>query len=655
MFGRWLKAIPPATALVAGLVLMLRPDTAWMFRAQISQLLRPADAARFYVGQGVYGDEENHADLQELYLQHLQTVASRHPEDYQAQLAVTLKYYPDHAESLLRLLPRFGDHPQLHAHILRFVTQRVRPRRPEADTMSITATLPPLPFAMGGPTPPGAVPPPASSPGPVTGPMVVPPPGTNLLSYSMFEPTLYDLWLRLFVPLPALTSPVKGSPPPSAYELATYIHIAEQGERLDPDNAYFPAMRAVLHFVAKQDDKAIDALLRASRKPRWEDYVNDEPESKIHLYTLAFGRQPAYHRVWVYFETLLPHFAAVHAAVRVAVYLAYQTDLAGNTERAAEIRLALIRLGRLMRTQGRHTITAQVGIAMSQTGCQTVPELRLSGFSPPDDHQKRLVEQRLHQMVDYLRRVGRTADIPWVERELRTGLITHNIIVEDTIRSRQDLETRATTPVVCWALNLMLLLAVFAVLFLWILFSAVSRAPVRLGYVQVFFLLSCLILLGVWAYEGEALHYAAESLKAPAVTAEQLKIFCSTFSSPPMPEVIAQILDWLSKYLWISIGDNVPSLRSLRIALWIGFEMFLLVLVALVAFWQVTRGYAGGTALVEGMRQSGLQMASVLFLLYALSLLVTARAERLASDMLHRIAYGKPHYDARLLGTKLPN
>ena len=76
---------------------------------------------------------------------------------------------------------------------------------------------------------------------------------------------------------------------------------------------------------------------------------------------------------------------------------------------------------------------------------------------------------------------------------------------------------------------------------------------------------------------------------------------------------------------------------------------------ALAAFWQVTRGYAGGIALVEGMRRSGLQMASVLFLLYALSLLATARAERLASDALHRMVYGEPHYYARLLDTKLPD
>lgn len=78
-------------------------------------------------------------------------------------------------------------------------------------------------------------------------------------------------------------------------------------------------------------------------------------------------------------------------------------------------------------------------------------------------------------------------------------------------------------------------------------------------------------------------------------------------------------------------------------------------LVAVVALWQLARGHHGGSALLEGMRRYGLSLASALFLLYALSLLSTARTERLASEALNRTVCGEVHYYARLLGTQLPD
>lgn len=81
--------------------------------------------------------------------------------------------------------------------------------------------------------------------------------------------------------------------PPAAEHLAAYDRDAKEGERLDPDNAYFPLMRAVGLFAARRDKEAIEAIERASRKPRWEDYTNEEAEAHLHLLAKAFGRQPA--------------------------------------------------------------------------------------------------------------------------------------------------------------------------------------------------------------------------------------------------------------------------------------------------------------------------------------------------------------------------
>lgn len=191
-------------------------------------------------------------------------------------------------------------------------------------------------------------------------------------------------------------------------------------------------------------------------------------------------------------------------------------------------------------------------------------------------------------------------------------------------------------------------------LFLWVVLLVVEQASVRSGYALALVSLLCLIFLGAWGYESEALHYAAENLKVSTTTAVDLKEPSSSATPLAPPGIITQFLEWLRQRLGIGGGGEM-NLRQLRIALLTGFEMLLLVLVAVIALRQPARGHHGGSALLEGMRRYGLSLASVLFLLYALSLLAAARTERLASEVLYRTAHGEAHYDARLLGTKLPD
>lgn len=627
MFWRWLRVVPLAAAVVTGVALLLHPQTAWIFRTQIGQVLRPASNARFWAGK-----ENNAATTRDIYLSYLQRIADSHPNDYQAQLAVVLEHYPpDMAERLFRLLSRFNDRVQLHAHILRYLTQRVSPNRPEADAMSMVVALSPS-LTLGGAIPIGPIP----------------------SAGGAAFPTWYDRWLWLFAPAlaPGFPFTLEGIPSlTSALPLDWYIHVAARGEQLDPQNAYFPAMRAVFHFIARQDKEGIDALLRASRKPRWDDYINDEPESRIHLYTLAFGRQPVHHRAEAYFGTMFPHVGDLRAAARTAAYLAYQLDIAGETKRATEIRLALVRLGRLMRTQGCHTITVLVGGVLGEIGCQTMPELHVVGFSMPDDYQ--VVEQRLPRMLNHLRQEGRIADIPWVERELRAVTATRKIIREGVKQDPVDIEKMILASASRWRLNLALLATALALLLLWMVFSLVARSPLQSKYATAVVLLSCLIFWGVWYYESEALYYGAECLKATFPTAVDLKGGFSQQSPASSPTFIARFLEWVRQQLGI-YGTSETSLRELRIALLMEFESLLLLLIAAAAFGQLLRGTPGKNVVTEGLRRSGLSLASVLFLLYALSLLSTARVEKLGSERLTRMTCREVQYYAELLGTNLP-
>lgn len=627
MFWRWLSVVPLAAAVVAGVTLLLHPETGWIFRTQIGQVLRPASNVRFRAGM-----ENNATTTRDIYLSYLQGIADSHPNDYQTQLAVVLEHHPpDSAEGLFRLLSRFNDRVQLHAHILRYLTQRRSLNRPEADAMSIAVALAPsLTFDD------------AITPGPI-------PSGSG----AEF-PTWYDRWLLLFAPAldPGFRFASVNVPPRTiADPLDRYIHVAERGEQLDPQNAYFPAMRAVLHFIARQDREGIDALLRASRKPRWDDYINDEPESRIHLYTLTFGRQPVHHRAVAYFSTVLPHLGALRKAARTAAYLAYQLDIAGDTKRATEIRLALVRLGKLMRTQGCHTITVLVGGVLSEIGCQTIPELHVLGFSMPGDYQ--VLEQRLPRMLNYLRQEGRLADIPWVERELRAVIATRRIIREGMKQDPVDIEKIIPASASRWRLNLALLPTALALLLLWMVFSLVARGRLQSAYAIALVLLWCLVFSGVWYYESEALHYGAECLKATFPTAVDLTGVSSQQSPASPPTFIARFLEWVGQRLGI-YATSETSLRERRIALLIEFEALLLLLIAAAALGQLLRGRPGNNVVTEGLRRSGLSLASVLFLLYALSLLSTARLEKMGSERFSKMTCREVPYYATLLGTNLP-
>ena len=148
-----------------------------------------------------------------------------HPNDYQIQLGgqgdAPGQTPVQYARSLV---PRFPDSPSLRANILRYATtDEVHLKRPEED-MLLASAAPQTPAG--------------NSPG-----------GSR-------------------------------DDPPDAAALAAFDADAAAGERLDPDNAYFPFMRAVGLFAANRDAEGQAAVLRAGTKTAWREYYQDEVEGR---------------------------------------------------------------------------------------------------------------------------------------------------------------------------------------------------------------------------------------------------------------------------------------------------------------------------------------------------------------------------------------
>ncbi len=527
MHGRWLQVALALAAVVAGVWLAFRSEADWLFRLHLRQMLRPAEPkTSLSLVPGI-----SPAVLRQIV---------RHSDDYHAQLAARLLLFSqtDGAQSLTELLPRFGDRPELIAHILRRYGAKLNECRPEASLRQMR-----IPVRLFEPLP-GA---------PATGGPLVPQMQNSLPSAVQRiwqEWDLYNLWLRPFVPpLPSHTEWAYHRL--SEQQVSTFIRLAKQGERLDPDNAFFPTALAAAYLHHRQDEAAIAALLRASRKARWNDYATDVSRSMLRLHQLVVGAYPALNRMQLLFygsghETWSPNWVA-----RTAVYLAYLSDLDGDTRRGAEIRLALLRLGRLMRTQARTGRTATTGLAFTYIGSRVRPELYVEGFSRKDPSQ-----ERARQFAEYLLWAGRAQEIVWAEKELRAASTAHSILHNGSQKTSFLDPLLAQTGSGWYASFYYLTLGVI-MLCLWaaVTFTArVSRLPRWLRYTAPGIVL---VLLLTWLWHRQLLWLAVE-----------LKINAGYFADSngyPSLGPVGEWIDYLRQKLWHWEAD-VDNLKPVCLA-----------------------------------------------------------------------------------------
>jgi len=208
-----------------------------------------------------------------------------------------------------------------------------------------------------------------------------------------------------------------GTPPPTKLtqtvdeaEYAAYDRDAAAGERLDPDNAYFPFMRAVGLFGARRDDEALAAIARAARKPQWREYYNEELKGQWRLQDEASINNSALFHSLSAAALLFPQYAQMRGAARVTIYLAMKAEQAGRIDEGLALRKDILRIGSLMRSQAGSLIGPLVGIALAQHAIA-----RPAGALPINETSEKKAEENRaklrRQFDDYLARVGRTTEM----------------------------------------------------------------------------------------------------------------------------------------------------------------------------------------------------------------------------------------------------
>lgn len=186
------------------------------------------------------------------------------------------------------------------------------------------------------------------------------------------------------------------------------------GERLDPENAYFPAMAAIGHYALGQDREAQTALARAATRPRWREYIEVEAQGRVRRAELLSGPQNSLTRSASYASILFPHYAALRAMARVATAQALQAEQVGAVAQGQALRKQVAQLGATMREQSSSLIGSLVGSAIVR-----VAEGRPGGAPalPIEDETGR---KRLDTaFLSYLRTHGvRSEQVAWWERQL---------------------------------------------------------------------------------------------------------------------------------------------------------------------------------------------------------------------------------------------
>ncbi|MBB6050836.1 hypothetical protein [Armatimonas rosea] len=255
---------------------------------------------------------------------------------------------------------------------------------------------------------------------------------------------------------------ISSPPQPPAGMVTPFLEQARHGEAIDPDNAFFPAMRAVALFTAHRDQEALQALHLAATKRRWDDYHTAMVQGRHELLTLHYGSHPA---LGDYSTELLfnfPDLGALRRASRLALVHAVRRELLGDLEGGFQIRRTLRTLVTRLRESGCLLLSPRT--FMERPGGLPVAAL--------DDVKERVRGAALRCVyLDYLRHIGHPEEATAVEGEQTAFRLARQQANEDA----RNLYLPLVGPLLTWGWSLVFLVGACHVLILGAIAALLQR------------------------------------------------------------------------------------------------------------------------------------------------------------------------------------
>lgn len=553
----WLHLLAALTLLG----LLIYPATRWIVRKQVTTKL-------------ILGAPHDSSDL-------LHQTASRHPDDFQLQLAdatqqattalweLRWSQYPDYSpviQQIATLIDRFPNRPAAYANYLRYAGN-LKAFRPED-------------YLLSGREPPDG-------------------------------------------------KERQASSPPEQFE--ALVQAAEKGETLDPDNAYFPYMRAWGLLGLHRDSEALDAVRRAGAKPRWEDYTLDDIEGRWRLDQETFGERGALHKHLVWASVLFPHYAAMRQTARVIAYKAIEAEQAGQTEEGLELRHALMHYGSLMRVQSRSVMGNLVGVAITAMATGRpggAPVVKRPPNAPPlptdPESAQRRNHDRLEKYYAYLRSIGKEEEARWAQAELESGQKMREVMQKPLEDSMTNIDRfgRVRTFSLFTLANLLSLLVLGG--------AAALAAHVRpkRGLILLRSLFVAALGLGLYFWHTRALEMvplSLFSLQMPA-SVPYGESEGPSFWSQFLPRLLVVAISLAVPLLIVCVLGVISRLHRVPISAGVG----------------------------RGLRGVVVPMACILMLLYGGTVMATAREEARENSRLQRLVQHEGRYYVEASGGVWP-
>ena len=261
-----------------------------------------------------------------------------------------------------------------------------------------------------------------------------------------------------------------------------FIDQCREGERVDPDNAYFPLLRAMAYTELRQDKDAFAALHVAASKKFWREYIPEEFVANRTVNRGIYGQAGLISEMAISAAILFPHYSSLRELSRVVATEAIRREMKGNYAAGLSLRRDLFVVSEKMRNESTTLIGSLVGGAMLDTsrmrpaGVLPFKAKQSRNDGPTFEEAKVARDINRKRFVDFAKKHGEAAFAERVVESARVGDLIRDISRKGSDRGIYGMES-VTRLAIGQGTALILLANVVWMLILGAIATAVVRTP----------------------------------------------------------------------------------------------------------------------------------------------------------------------------------